>query len=359
MITLNNIDLSGISLDSLPMQTIRLGESMGVFAPTIPTDSLIGIWSAKGKTNEDADRDILSDLSGNGNDFKCYNFLWGAMSGYGGYLYNFKSYAGTFPERWYTYEKTDHSIHVANAVANSAKMQPIVAFDVAPGQTINLKASLNIKSLGVSSSRVLLRHHDVNGGISVMKEYAEPGTFLIEINYTNTDASKYETFYLLFSWVGSYSGCNINFELSPAYPGALVFDGTSDFCRLPSMTFAKDFSAVFNIATYDYKLGGILGDPSIKYTVTPQNFSVSWDGVGFTWTHNTLIKSITGYGEVVYDDFEFFNRGNPLKSDFTSEYQIGKLGAQPSRIAFYSLALYNRRLSLDEIKTVYNYLIAI
>ncbi len=46
---------------------------------------LIAAWSAKGKTNEDVDRNVLKDLTGNGHDITLNNFAYSGMSGYGGY----------------------------------------------------------------------------------------------------------------------------------------------------------------------------------------------------------------------------------------------------------------------------------
>lgn len=43
---------------------------------------LIAAWSAKGKTNEDSDRNVLKDLTGNGNDATAHNFAWNEESGY-------------------------------------------------------------------------------------------------------------------------------------------------------------------------------------------------------------------------------------------------------------------------------------
>lgn len=43
---------------------------------------LIAAWSAKGKTNDDADRNVLKDLTGNGHDITLNNFAWNTESGY-------------------------------------------------------------------------------------------------------------------------------------------------------------------------------------------------------------------------------------------------------------------------------------
>lgn len=53
---------------------------------------LIAAWSAKGKTNDDEDRAILKDLTGNGHDITLNGFAFSEMSGYGGYSENFDTW---------------------------------------------------------------------------------------------------------------------------------------------------------------------------------------------------------------------------------------------------------------------------
>lgn len=47
---------------------------------------LIASYRCYDKTNEDSDRAVLEDLTGNGYDIQLNNFAFGGMSGYGGIL---------------------------------------------------------------------------------------------------------------------------------------------------------------------------------------------------------------------------------------------------------------------------------
>ena len=51
--------------------------------------SVVSVISTYGKTNEDADRSILKDKTGKGNDFKLFNFSFSEASGYGEYKTDF------------------------------------------------------------------------------------------------------------------------------------------------------------------------------------------------------------------------------------------------------------------------------
>lgn len=88
-IGLNPIKLDAIGLDPIRMNAIRLGvpgASSGSARPYIDPDLLkhvkmaISTW---GKTNDDPDRTVLKDLSGNGNDMRLLNFGFTEGSGYG------------------------------------------------------------------------------------------------------------------------------------------------------------------------------------------------------------------------------------------------------------------------------------
>lgn len=88
-IGLNPIKLDAIGLDPIRMNAIRLGvpvASSGSGRPYIDPELLshvkmaISTW---GKTNDDPDRAVLKDLSGNGNDMRLLNFGFAEGSGYG------------------------------------------------------------------------------------------------------------------------------------------------------------------------------------------------------------------------------------------------------------------------------------
>ena len=73
-------------------------------------------WTVVGKTNEDADRATIANITGNGNNLVLSNFGFAENSGYGSYVYNFNdtstwlyaSYNGTI-------ERTSSTIHVIEA----------------------------------------------------------------------------------------------------------------------------------------------------------------------------------------------------------------------------------------------------
>lgn len=107
-IGLNPIKLDAIGLDPIRMNAIRLGvpgDSSGSGRPYIDPELLshvkmaISTW---GKTNDDPDRTVLKDLSGNGNDMRLLNFGFTEGSGYG--------LSGTDFEGWLCIDGVDDMI---------------------------------------------------------------------------------------------------------------------------------------------------------------------------------------------------------------------------------------------------------
>ncbi|MFT0463904.1 hypothetical protein [Bacteroides thetaiotaomicron] len=88
-IGLNPIKLDAIGLDPIRMNAIRLGvpgASFGSGRPYIDSELLNHVKMAIftwGKSNDDPDRTVLKDLSGNGNDMRLLNFGFTEGSGYG------------------------------------------------------------------------------------------------------------------------------------------------------------------------------------------------------------------------------------------------------------------------------------
>lgn len=114
-IGLNPIKLDAIGLDPIRMNAIRLGvpgASSGSGRPYIDPELLrhvkmaISTW---GKTNDDPDRAVLKDLSGNGNDMRLLNFGFTEGSGYG--------LSGTDFEGWLCTDGVDDLIESVKPVS--------------------------------------------------------------------------------------------------------------------------------------------------------------------------------------------------------------------------------------------------
>ena len=91
--------------------------------PSIP--GMIARYSASGLTNEQMkENPVWVDKTGNGHDLQMKNFLWGGMSGVGGYKLNWgdSSIWANYitQEALGTGEVTDNTIHITSAKTNNA-----------------------------------------------------------------------------------------------------------------------------------------------------------------------------------------------------------------------------------------------
>lgn len=80
----NRTSLNFSRVNCAPINGAQLQTKKGGGVSPFP-EGLIARYACYDKTNEDEDREILKDLSGNGHDIQLYNFAFSGSSGYGDY----------------------------------------------------------------------------------------------------------------------------------------------------------------------------------------------------------------------------------------------------------------------------------
>lgn len=180
---------------------------------SVPTNEIL-------KTNP-----YLQDFSGNNRPLKLNNFLFAAMSGVGGYEYNWLDnsvFKFFIPERASgTY--TDKSFHIQQVNAGSNIVETKVAT-----KSIGYK----IKVSGLTSNEFVRYSIKLDGSkqdfdIKVDGEYELP-------------LSDYEALYNMGYSIRAVSDvyphtCNITVEQIPLYPNALVTDGVDDYGQVQNL----------------------------------------------------------------------------------------------------------------------------
>lgn len=180
---------------------------------SVPTNEIL-------KTNP-----YLQDFSGNNRPLKLNNFLFAAMSGVGGYEYNWLDnsvFKFFIPERASgTY--TDKSFHIQQVNARSNIFETKVAT-----KSIGYK----IKVSGLTSNEFVRYSIKLDGStqyfdIKVDGEYELP-------------LSDYEALYNMGYSIRAVSDvyphtCNITVEQIPLYPNALVTDGVDDYGQVQNL----------------------------------------------------------------------------------------------------------------------------
>ena len=300
---------------------------------------LIAAWSAKGKTNEDADRNVLKDLTGNGHDITLNNFAYSGMSGYGGYSTEFDL------KKW----------TIASGSALSIKYTKTKAI---------LKPSsldkFNSNNLRYSSFKSLSLRFKTNINCEIMEAIKINNNF----EYTRTPVIANKETLFIAEDVSNIEGLTqrwiywsvkkeslpqegLIIELIPEYPDALVFDGVDDYgsnVDFGDTTYVQTMiikylalkATPYNSYSYLRKIGSsgffrinhnaIDKEPFIRVAVIPNKFYIrkSTDKIEIVaWDDNKYLPyNINGYGNGM---------------------EIGKM-------AFYSAYLFDRSLDEQEIK---------
>ena len=195
-IGLNPIKLDAIGLDPIRMNAIRLGvpgASSGSGRPYIDPELLshvkmaISTW---GKSNDDPDRAVLKDLSGNGNDMRLLNFGFAGNSGYG--------LPGTDFEGWLCTDGVDDIIESVKPVSemlegsNEITVVSIIhQISQIPGSEVNKGLNNQISYYDSPTTRGYLRNNVKDVGKTGIYGYTFNGTAHSVINNILGDKGDY------------------------------------------------------------------------------------------------------------------------------------------------------------------------
>ena len=195
-------------------------------------------------SNDDETRDTIKDYSGNGNDAVAHNFAWSGMSGYGGNLY------GNYKYHFDTLGKYQSIILDAPIIGN-----------------LKFKVTGLTDYFNKTTNYIELRLIRVSDGRADYKEIKEDGEYNIEL-----PTSKYSTISIRSGGVNIEDGtCNIDIEMLPEYPGALVFDGVDDYVSLDA--FDSGFKTMFMVCNQRNKSNAFLYDQR-KNTKPPYDYGL-------------------------------------------------------------------------------------
>lgn len=310
---------------------------------------LIAAWSAKGKTNDDADRNVLKDLTGNGHDITLRNFAYSGMSGYGGYSFSFKQFNSGY-----------HSTKVIREITEDTNAGRWLIVNTNLGFTA---PEFRIKYKVVGNSGLVYTYTDKNGSrrdLSIVKSNSGGGSGEITIPQCYSSVVELNGF-TYYAHLGS-----ITIELLPEYPDALVFDGVDDYGvneSLPSLTDYTVISKIYWITSPNagvYAYGKASTEEDVKY---PSNICFSsYSSIGrdvshlFNFGADTNVKSYVN-PTINYHNTKVFN-GIPINKgtaiDNNYPLHLGRIWANHGglcNMAFYSFYLFNRTLTDEEIKS--------
>lgn len=309
----------------------------------------------QGCTNENmAENPVLKDLSGNGHDARCYNFGWEGMSGVGGYdLPNL--------EVWTKNSSVEVEVVKANKVSLSSS-GGTSGIRQAFSKDITLK--LHISDINPATPVLVYRMHGGDIGNELLYTITEEGDCTVELAYNPDDA------YNMVLLSGEAT-----FEQLPLYPNALVSDGVDDYCLaegLPLLTREKGYTVVARrkwLADIKGKVHGFVTKASNASFSDGAFILEGVEGNGNalfirSFSHPSYLAEFM-QDETIYMTSKSYNGSVVNSGDGidTDKMVLFKLTLNESNfyssIALYSLLLFNRDLTAEEIEWVKTNLITV
>lgn len=365
-IGLNPIKLDAIGLDPIRMNAIRLGvpgASSGSARPYIDPDLLkhvkmaISTW---GKSNDDPDRAILKDLSGNGNDMRLLNFGFAEGSGYGLYGTDFTTYQ-TVPasvEVVRTHNKlsaTNHGIigHmiIYKTIEDSSSYPDTPAFKI---KVTNLTSELRYFYVSETNTAIRTSIAITSDGVYDLPESKNTlfnGTKPINIGFSTS------------------AGGSVTIEQLPDFEGWLCTDGVDDIIEsvkpvsemLEGSNEITVVSIIHQISTPNTNnYTNVIRTKADSYGVSiavGKDVSNGKTGIyGYTVKEGsaTIINSILG------DKADYTLRYNNINANIDSKFfvqgwYLNGSYRELSQIAYAGGFIANKVLTTDEINQIISY----
>ena len=354
-IGLNPIKLDAIGLDPIRMNAIRLGvpgASSGSGRPYIDPELLkhvkmaISTW---GKTNDDPDRAVLKDLSGNGNDMRLLNFGFAGDSGYGLYRVDFTKYNNQ------------------NVIVSHNKLISIVGKDIISlrpyTELTNDIPSYNIKITGLTGE-LKYWYRNKGGGelsITITKDgiYQLPICYNIENGYGSNTGLK------------GHSETICTIEQLPDFEGWLCTDGVDDLIEsVKPVSEMLEGSNEITVVSIIHQIGfrGISSAPLTNYIRLSDAYirnnvsDINKTGI-YGYTCSNVKKSSSINTSVVNNilgdknDYSVLSTAGVSTAKFSVQGYIDASGKinELSKVAYAGGFIANKVLTTDEINQIIAY----
>lgn len=328
----------------------------GLYTPTseggddFDPSSFDQAWTVTGKTNEDSNRDIIANVTGNGKDLMLTNFGFAEGSGYGLYGENYND------DRWikstnraditwmsYSVNVTSVKIAVTQLYYQSRGKQP--SFTV---------SSYKIKVYGLKDGQTLSYRQATPEGIQMYK-ISEDGIYTLPSFLFKANGDWYG-----FILNKIQESCDITIEQIPEYEGYLVTDGVDDKVTSSYFEIGKDFTIVgeWKLVADGVESAGIIKPSSLFVFNRDNGLIIYINNTSKGQVLNTKsLKAICSDGRVYSDDWSemLVSEEQPIASS-NKHLMIGSNGNYFTKIALKNLAIYNHILSKDDCIKAYDYL---
>lgn len=361
---LNRLSLNKLSLNRVDLNRIG-GRDVGVSArPYIDPDLLkhvkmaISTW---GKSNDDPDRTVLKDLSGNGNDMRLLNFGFAGNSGYGLYSTDFTKWT---KRQINDLEVSPNKISVSNKDSETAL---VIWLDVNKNRYVIPSYKIKVSKLTKTITYYYIdeANPSIRSTFSINKE----GTYILPISRNDLYNGEENT----NIGFGIFPHESFTIEQLPDFEGWLCTDGVDDIIEsvkpISEMLEGSNEITVVSIihqislrGISDIPLTNYIRESNIGYVRNELRVSLNKTGIyGYTCfniqspisSNSSVINNILGDKE----DYRLGTYGKISNAKLSVQGFIDSSGAiiDTSQVAYAGGFIANKVLTTDEINQIIAY----
>lgn len=295
------------------------------------SNSLVDYWNFGGKSNFDKDRTTVTGLLGN--VLTAYNFGWSLMSGYGGYNENYLKYKKAAN----VFVTDDHTITIMSFV-------PANTFVAYQYDQYHIKAT-KVRVTGLTATdQLTYEYRPSDVGSRAVFPIPEDGEYdLPESIQSSSGTPGYSVGFAVRNALTK----NVTIEQIPLYEGAIVTDGVDDYLKLDKV---------------GYKVGTIIikfKPINIKPNIVNSILNIHTDEVALRYDTSGVISSnFTAYKNYEEYGVGIFNVDKNAITPLTLGCKLSNSGSpmEYCNMALYSIAIYDRTLSDQEVQEVINFM---
>lgn len=334
-VSINQVKINRVGINTAQVRGIRLSSAVADRGHKVDfpfSDSLVDYWNFGGKSNFDKDRTTVTGLLGN--VLTAYNFGWSSGSGYGLYVNNFNNW---IIQNDALYTKTSSYVEIDN-INSTTKSGVWLNVKPSTNGVTYVHPSFKIRITGLNGSFATFKYREdgVNKNIQ-MRDGVHVIPSVSEDRFPNTTAV------IDLCEFDLPTDRRVRIEEVPEYEGAIVTDGVNDYLKLDKV---------------GYKVGTVI----IKHK--PVRLTNNWQYVLEAATDRTYITYNSVDGPII-TNFDNYNT--------VGDYEVGiintprlietpfYIGCQSKikeflSMALYSIAIYDRVLSDQEVQEVINFI---
>lgn len=318
-------------------------------------------WTVTGKSNEDTDRAIITNITGNGNNLVLSNFGFAGNSGYGEYAYNWSTW------RINKVDSTKSNVYhnrmeiTLPAIGESSRTQCNFYSPLCEVGTIY---DFSFKISGLTGNSVVLVKPGTNGRGAIITQYNKDGVY--HLNYTLTDEAIVgeSTQNRIYFFIQNFSDeeMNLTIEQIPDHEGYLVTDGVDDIIKSSLFTIGKHFTVVgdWKLLNNEIVNAGIIKRSSlfIYNAISGLRVFINRDGSPY-YVNTKTLRAIVSDGRMYDDNWkEYLDTNKQLLDKSGGAIFIGssEAGSLFTRLIFKNLAIYPRVIPKEDCIKAYIYL---